>query len=313
MMKLVEDRKVDLDEKVFTILNDLTPPLGRVADPRLNAITVRHALSHTSGWHADGKDDPLWMSRVAAVALNDTTPASARTLARYWMGLPLSFAPGTDWSYGQIGYILAHLVMEKRSGKSYEQYVRDNVLTPVGATSIAPGKSRLEDRRPNEVTYYYPGTMNDNTRLTGTVPAAYGWHAIEGTISGAGWSGTAVDYLRFFAGIDQNATRADVLTSASVDRMLGRPLSIWDSNTTWYGLGWYSRGTGPNSVIYHGGNTWGTANWVRRLDNGVVMVLLTNGPVAPNEQSTFTLINNALVQGAGMVTSWPTTDYFSRF
>jgi CubicO group peptidase (beta-lactamase class C family) len=256
--------------------------------------------------------DPLWYSRTAAVALGDTTPASARTLARYWMGIPLTFAPGTDWSYGQIGYILAHLVIEKRSGKSYEQYVRDNILTPTGASSIAPGKSRLEDRRPNEVTYYYPGTMQDNTRLTGTVPAAYGWHTLEGNISAAGWSGTVADYLRFFSGIDQNATRPDVLTSASVDQMLTRP-SLWDGYVTWYGMGWYSRGTGPNAVIYHGGNTWGTANWVRRLDNGVTLALLTNGPVTPTEQATFTAINNALVAGAALVTAWPTTDYFTKY
>ncbi len=315
VMKLVQDGKLGLDDKVFSILNDLTPPPGTTPDPRLADITVRHLLSHSAGWHAAGNVDPLWYGRTASLALNEGFPTSPRTFARYWMGIPLTFAPGTNWSYGQIGYILAHLVIEKVTGKSYEDFVRETVLTPSGAAGIRTGRTRLEERLPNEVRYYYHpiGDMPDNTRATGFAPPEYGWHTLEGNLAAAGWVGTAVDYLRFFAAIDGNATRPDILSPAMIQTMVDKPLPAWGTATTWYALGWYSRGGFPNSVVYLGGNTWGTANWVRRMDNGVTVVLLTNGPVSPEEQSRFTAMNDALVAATNTVTTWPTHDLFTRY
>lgn len=315
VMKLVEDGRLSLDDKVFAILDDLTPPPGTAPDPRLADVTVRHLLSHSAGWHAGGTVDPLWFGRTASLALGEGFPTSPRTFARYWMGLPLTFAPGTNWSYGQIGYILAHLVIEKVTGKRYEDFVRETVLTPSGASGIRPGRTRLEDRLPNEVRYYYHpiGDMPDNTRATGFAPPEYGWHTLEGNLAAAGWVGTAVDYLRFFAAMDGNAARPDILSAATLQTMVDRPLPGWANATTWYALGWYSRGGFPNSVVYLGGNTWGTANWVRRTDDGVTVVLLTNGPVSPEEQGRFTAMNNALVAATSAVTTWPAHDLFSRY
>ena len=313
VMKLVEDGRLRLSDKVFTLLNDLAPPTGQTADPRLADVTVLHALTHTHGMQTTPMVDPLWYGRTVSSALGEAYPATARSYARYWMGQPMSFTPGTNWSYGQIGYILLHLVIEKVTGKRYEDVVRETILTPVSASSIVAGRTPLTGRHPDEVRYYYPGDMPDNTAPSGTAPAAYGWHSIEGNIAAAGWVGTAADYLRFIAAIDGDPSRPDVLSATTIQQMLGRPLPIWDGATTWYGMGWYSRGGWPKPVLYHGGNTWGTANWVRRLDNGVTLVLLTNGPVAPDQQGVFTLMNSALVNAAAAVTSWPTTDLFPRF
>lgn len=314
IMKLVQEGRLSLDQRIFSLVPGLQPPAGSTPDPRLANITVLHALTHTTGWHAPVTQDPLWSGRAASQALNESYPASARTFARYWMSKPLTYDPGTTFSYGQIGYILLHLVIEQVTGMTYEQYVRDNLLTFAGASSIQPGRTRLSGRLPNEVRYYYyPGDMPDNTAPTGTAPPEYGWHSIEGTISGAGWVGTSADYLRFIAAIDGNAQRPDLLSPATLQQMVEKPLLIWANATTWYALGWYSRGGYPNSVVYHGGNTWGTANWVRRMDNGVTFVLLTNGPVAPNEQAVFTALNNALVNATSTITAWPTHDLFGRY
>ena len=261
MMKLVEDSKVKLTDKVFTILNDLTPPDGQTADPRTSQITVLNALSHTTGWDPTKRgEDPLWNSRPAVLTLGGAFPATARTLARFWLGKPLDYDPGTVWYYGQIGYVLSQLIIEKISGKTYDQFVRDNILTPSGATNIKLGKALIAGKMPDEVHYYYyPGDMPDNMHATGSVDPAYGWHDIEANAAAAGWTGTAADYCRFIAAIDGLSNRPDVLTQTTVAQMYARPLPIWDGYTTWYGLGWYSRGGSPNPVVYHGGNTWGTA------------------------------------------------------
>lgn len=314
VMKLVEEGRLKLDDRIFTLLPDLRPPAGRTADPRLADITVLHALTHSAGWNAAHTEDPLWESRVAAQTLGESFPASPRTLARFWMGKPLSFDPGTSWSYGQIGYVLLHLVVERVTGRRYDDYVREAILAPSGAVARL-GRTSLAGRLPGEVRYYYyPGDMPDNMAPTGMAPPEYGWHDIEGNAAAAGWVGTATDFLRFVAAIDGDPARPDVLAPATLAQIAARPLPAWGSATTWYALGWYSRGGSPHPVMYHGGNTWGTLNWVRRMDNGVSVVLLTNGPVAPHESTPVsTAVNNALVAAAATVATWPTGDLFARY
>ena len=50
VLKLVEEGKLDLDERVFEILSDFTEPEGASRDPRIAEITVRHLLHHAGGW-----------------------------------------------------------------------------------------------------------------------------------------------------------------------------------------------------------------------------------------------------------------------
>lgn len=312
--RLIEEGRLRLDDRVFATLSDLTPPDGATPDARLGDITLLHALTHTAGWKAADTQDPLWSGREVSAALNESYPASARSYARFWMGLPLSFSPGTNWSYGQIGYILAHLMIERASGQDYADYVRQAILEPSGAAGIVPGATALAGRLPDEVRYYYyPGDMPDNTAPTGTAPPEYGWHSIEGTLSGAGWVGTAADYLRFVAAIDGQASRPDVLSGTGVGLIAGPHPPFGASSSVWYGLGWYVRPGSPGPLMYHGGNTWGTANWVRRNPDGTTVVLLTNGPVAPDEQGVFTEMNNILGAAMSSVTSWPAHDMFGGF
>ena len=59
-MKLVDNGKVSLDTRVFSLLN-LQPPqyAGAVFDNRWANITVRHLLSHTAGWDSSAARNPL--------------------------------------------------------------------------------------------------------------------------------------------------------------------------------------------------------------------------------------------------------------
>ena len=77
--------------------------------------------------------------------------------------LPLGFEPGTRQEYSNAGYILLGLVVEKASGQSYYDYVRDHVFTPAGMTST--GSYALEDGVPNLATGYsrrLGGPIQDN-------------------------------------------------------------------------------------------------------------------------------------------------------
>ncbi len=114
-----------------------TAPVG------VNDITVRHLLHHTVGvWGNDGNDPMFKQSTYTHSQLIKWT------LENY----PATSGRGT-YSYSNFGYCLLGRIIEKLSGKSYEQFIKDEVLTPSGITTMQIGGSTLADRKPGEVIY----------------------------------------------------------------------------------------------------------------------------------------------------------------
>ncbi|HEY3837896.1 MAG TPA: serine hydrolase domain-containing protein, partial [Bryobacteraceae bacterium] len=69
ILRLVEQKKLRLDDKAFAYLKDLRPPKGRAPDPRLAAITIRQILHHTGGWDRDAGFDPMFRPVIEAEAV----------------------------------------------------------------------------------------------------------------------------------------------------------------------------------------------------------------------------------------------------
>jgi N-acyl-D-amino-acid deacylase len=157
VMHLVEQGKVQLDERVFPILK-LEPHLQRGArfDPRWHEITVRHCLQHTGGWNRDKSFDPMSAETAEQVAkaLGVPLPIHPRQIIRYTMGKPLDFAPGTEYVYSNFGYCVLGRVIEAVSGKPYHEFVREKILAPLGIRDMQLGKNLLRDRAGGEVQYY---------------------------------------------------------------------------------------------------------------------------------------------------------------
>src|SRR3954469_25884516 len=160
IMKLVEEGKLNLDDRVAPLIADLKPAPGATVDPRWEQITIRHLLNHTGGWDRtkpNGGFDPMFQSAIAAAAVNAPAPASAETIIRYMKGKPLDFDPGEKFVYSNFGYCILGRVIERLSGMPYAEFVRTRVLQPVGANRTQLGKTRITDALPEEVRYYYAG------------------------------------------------------------------------------------------------------------------------------------------------------------
>jgi CubicO group peptidase (beta-lactamase class C family) len=109
---------LQLQERGRLMLDDsITKYLANVPTDK-RGITVRELLFHRAGfdqhlggdWEVVSRDEEL--SRALSSAL--------------------LFAPGTDRKYSNIGYSLLAAIIEKVSGTSYDEYVRDNILIPLG-------------------------------------------------------------------------------------------------------------------------------------------------------------------------------------
>src|ERR1700754_993307 len=122
ILKLRDEGKLSLDDRV----DKYVPALADLSYPTSDspAITIRHLLTHSEGF----PEDNPWGDRQ--LAQPDET-------VRAWMkaGIPFSTAPGTAFEYSNYGFGILGQVITKASGKPYADYVRDNILRPLGMTS----------------------------------------------------------------------------------------------------------------------------------------------------------------------------------
>lgn len=120
IMQLVEDGKVELDAPVQRYI-----PWFRVATPDASGhITVRHLLNQTSG-----------IPTVAGVAYayeGDSGKNALEKEVRATSDVELTHPPGKVWQYSNRNYTTLGLIVQRVSGESYEHYVKEHILTPLG-------------------------------------------------------------------------------------------------------------------------------------------------------------------------------------
>ena len=139
-MQLVEQGKVKLNEPVAKYLPQLAKvevldgfdAAGKpVLRPARTSITLKHLLTHTSGFCYDTWDEQMFRY--------SSQPGGAPAAAAG----PLMFEPGTRWQYGQ-GVDWAGRLVEKISGMTLEEYFQAKILKPLGMADtsyiLAPAK-----------------------------------------------------------------------------------------------------------------------------------------------------------------------------
>lgn len=124
VMLLIDDEDLDLDESVADVLPEFQD---------LPKVTVRHLLSHTAGL-------PTGLDSDTAAGLT-----ASRYLSTVCTAEDALFAPGTDFSYSNAGYVAAGRLIEVVTGMTWHEAVRVLVLEPLGITpsflgETAPGR-----------------------------------------------------------------------------------------------------------------------------------------------------------------------------
>ncbi len=314
VLELVEQGKLDLDAKAFSYLTDLQPPPGATVDPRLATITVRQLLYHAGGWDRDVTFDPIDMSKTIAHAMGAAEPASSETVIRYMKGQPLQFDPGQGFGYSNFGYVVLGRVIERVSGMSYGDFVRTQVLAPMGITHMQLGHTLLADRAPGEVLYYDKGVGPSVFPNAGLAPWPYGFASLEAWDASSAWIASAPDMMRFVTAMDGLSSRPDFLSPQSMAAMVAHPPApLWQNSPFWYGMGWNVRPVNADVNWWHDGGMPGTTTLLVRAYNGISWVALFN---ARSESPSASFVNDldaTLWKAVGAVHSWPSVDLFSRY
>ena len=322
IMKLVEEGKLELDDRVAPFIAHLTPAQGATIDARWEQITIRHLLNHTGGWDRtkpNGGFDPIDRPAIAAAAVNAPAPASGETLIRYMKGMPLDFDQGAKFAYSNFGYIILGRVIERVSGMPYAEYVRARVLQPVGANRTQQGKSLMRDALADEVKYYTP-SLGVNAPVVpsvfpgeGLVPFNYGGFHLEASDASGAWVSSTIDLLRLVGGIDGRASRPDILSAALIAEMTDSGATVCASGACYYGAGWFVRPTQGDATWTHGGSWPGTTAMLVRSYHNFAWVGLFNARSFTPTSNSEPALDAALWSALAGVTSFPAHDLFSTF
>lgn len=196
ILKLIREGKLKLNDRVVTLLGLKALP-GQELDPRWNDITIEHLIKHQGGWDRNTSFDPMFRPLEIAKSLDRKAPASAGDVIQYMLGKPLQFDPGTKTIYSNFGYCVLGRVIEKVTGKTYTDYVREEMFLPVGIKSFHLGRSLPKDRHPLEPVYLDPNSGVNIFTGKGSVPSPDGTFHVEAMDAHGGWIASSVDVVRF--------------------------------------------------------------------------------------------------------------------
>lgn len=272
IMKLRDMGKIRLSDKVFGpkgILND-TFYVNSIRDKRYFDITVEQLLRHKAGF-TNYAGDAIFSTRYIMQQNHLTTPPDHRTLLRIVLRRHLGYTPGTAQRYCNIGYTLLSLIIEKRTGMSYNDFMQRYVLNPAGCYDFHIAGNYLKDRRPNETVYYMHSSsvpvpeFNNSGRM---VVRCYGENDITTALGAGAWVASAAELCRLVASIDGDRTVPDVISPQAVKLM------TQEMPDHQFSLGWNF--TPRNRPWIRTGSLVGTSALVLRYPDGECWVFITN-------------------------------------
>jgi CubicO group peptidase (beta-lactamase class C family) len=119
ILKLRDEGKLSLDEPAYKYIPEMKKLHYIASDAP--PITIRNLLTHSAGF----PEDNPWGDRQ----LEDS---DADLLKLINDGISFSNVPGIAYEYSNLGFALLGHIITKVSGKSYEQYITENILKPLG-------------------------------------------------------------------------------------------------------------------------------------------------------------------------------------
>jgi D-alanyl-D-alanine carboxypeptidase len=138
VLRLVDERRLSLDDTVARWLPGVVAGNGNDG----SRITVRQLLQHTSGIPNYIDYLPGWGGGAAGFQANRLRTYTAEQLVALAMAHPPLFAPGSGWSYSNTNYILAGMIIQRVTGRTWQDEVRDRIIRPLHLQdTIAPGTS----------------------------------------------------------------------------------------------------------------------------------------------------------------------------
>ena len=248
ILQLMEEGKIDLNATITEYLPDYPKTQG-------DQVTIHHLLTHTSGI-------PSYTGLPGFMRDNTRDPYKPGEMLDVFSEMDLEFEPGAAWRYNNSGYFLLGAIIEAVTSQPYHEVLHERILDPLELT--ATGYEHNDDVIEHRADGYArtPGGFERARYLDTTIPYAAGM-----------MYSTVEDLFKW----DQALHTDRIFQSEETKTKMFTP---YMNN---YGYGWIiqdmSIGDTGNTTkaIRHGGGIFGfSANFVRLVDDGHVIVILDN-------------------------------------
>lgn len=217
-------------------------------------ITIEHLLTHTSGIRSY-TGMPSWRPLMP----KDMTVAEMIDLFK---GEPMDFPPGERFLYNNSGFFLLGAIIERVSGRTYEQFLNERIFAPLGMTHTY--YDRTDRIIPGRAAGYGRGDA-------GLANAEY--LSMSHPYSAGALASNVDDLARWDA-----ALYTDTLLSADARRRQWTPYRLANGKDTNYGYGWGIGMYAGRQVVEHGGGIPGFVCHVIRIpDARLFVAVLSNG------------------------------------
>ena len=275
IMQLQEKGKLNLDDNVTTFLPWFTVNYPSEAS---RALTIRDLLQHTSGL------PDTMPAMIRWVHYDDVTYNQTDVLREHLSEFDkVKFEPGTKASYSSMNYMVLGAVIEAVAGKSYESYITENILQPLGMDHTnfvyTPNLAENEAVGTLPVVHFYTPllpTLLDTKALIREREKKLLWLNqvyIDATPS-TGLIGSAPDVARLMTAYLNRGTLDGQLI------LLPETISMLTDTTpiNGHGLGWFVGDFNGESYLEHMGGGPGFATTMRLYpERGLGIAILANG------------------------------------
>ncbi len=303
IMLLVHDGKLHYEDR----LTDIWPDFPAYGKP----ITIRHLLTHTSGLpdyeqlmeQVEKKSGPHWSA--------ENQIQDGEVLQLLMQQMTGKFAPGTSWAYSNSAYVVLGLIIAKKSGTSYADFLERRIFVPAGmkhSVVYLKGKNKIAAR----AFGHSPLVQEANARAQ--LFTVDDQSATSATLGDGGIYSNLEDLSKWDDAL-QNHTllSAKEMEPALVSVRLADgsephwPQEVDEDNLdpgkpVSYGFGWFLNPYHDHTRMWHAGSTEGFRNVIQRFsgDDLTIIILGNRSDVNPKSLSEklVDLIWNTPVQGA---------------
>jgi CubicO group peptidase (beta-lactamase class C family) len=230
-----------------------------------NKVKLHDLLTHTSGIGDYFTKEFMEASRERFRTVRDFFPLFADK--------PLIFEPGSRFRYSNAGYLLLGAVIEKVTGQSYFDYVREHIFRPTEMSNT--GYFDMDRDTPN-LAIGYTREVPESGKLGSLWKNNLFMHVIRGGPAGGGFS-TVEDLLRFVLALRSHK----LLDQKRTEMVLSPKTNFGESTTRKYGYGFILETVGGTRIAGHGGGFPGINGQLDMyLDKGYTVIALTNYDMA---------------------------------
>jgi CubicO group peptidase (beta-lactamase class C family) len=231
-------------------------------------ITVRHLLTHTSGLP---KYEEFLVKRMAA-----HTVATNRDIIIMFQEMhpPLLFPPGSKWEYSDTGYELLATIIERISGKSYGDFLKENIFYPLKMNNTFNCITRRAEKLliPNHALPFVFSDSLNKYIAPDSLPQHRLVILLDGT-QGAGSINSTVDDMYTW---DRTLRSDKLVTKSSLDEAFS-PVVLQNGQTFDYGFGWFLIHLPAGKAVMHPGGWPGYKTFIiRSVEQDRVVIVLSN-------------------------------------